>query len=325
MNAPIFSLSPSTQWAKVRLFGPDARDFLHRITTARARGMNPGDGTWACILTSQGKIRASFVLWCEAEDQFSMEIDPLNDGSHLRRLLEAIDQFTFAEKMTLESGPTPVGEQPYWIRFDSSTSLASAWKDWFPQNDQPSLTPSSRLTQVTPDGMIRVHCHGDSDFGGIWVSLWSKSPLAGAIELSPEKAADWHQSRIQKLRPWPAQEISEDVNPLEIGLPDSVAENKGCYPGQEVIEKIAAIGSPAKRLIQVEGPLTSARPHVGEKLFQGGTEVGTLTSIHYTDENWTALALGRKTVATPGVALQLSTGDSCEVRGVAPYLVEGIR
>lgn len=60
-----------------------------------------------------------------------------------------------------------------------------------------------------------------------------------------------HQSiekRIGDLSPTINHEVTLDSNPLEVGLFNAIHQTKGCYPGQEVIEKTLSIGSPAKIL-----------------------------------------------------------------------------
>ena len=97
------------------------------------------------------------------------------------------------------------------------------------------------------------------------------------------------------------------------GLPDAVAENKGCYPGQEIIEKIAAIGSPAKRLVLVNlhGPVSESRTLTDE----AGTALGEITSV--SPHGDTALAIVRKTLAREGASARLG-GLTATVIRVAP-------
>ncbi len=61
------------------------------------------------------------------------------------------------------------------------------------------------------------------------------------------------KDRIQQRIPKEGNEFVADgqTNPLEINLQNAIHDQKGCYPGQEVIEKIIAIGSPSKRLCLV--------------------------------------------------------------------------
>lgn len=89
------------------------------------------------------------------------------------------------------------------------------------------------------------------------------------------------KDRILKLKPRQGFEFASDgsVNPLEINLRTAVHDQKGCYPGQEVIEKIISLGSPAKRLcllvasptVQLSCPQTLKNAE--------GAEAGTLTSF----------------------------------------------
>ena len=55
--------------------GPDARDFLHRLTTVNVQAMEPGDFRAGFFLNPQGKIRAAFRLACRADDSFYLEVE----------------------------------------------------------------------------------------------------------------------------------------------------------------------------------------------------------------------------------------------------------
>jgi folate-binding protein YgfZ len=85
--------------------------------------------------------------------------------------------------------------------------------------------------------------------------------------------------RILKLIPKFGAEFfaDETTNPLEVNLRSSVHDDKGCYPGQEVIEKIISLGSPPKRLCLLEGKLENVK--LPAKLFgENGSDAGMLTS-----------------------------------------------
>jgi folate-binding protein YgfZ len=102
-------------------------------------------------------------------------------------------------------------------------------------------------------------------------------------ELPPSnEAPSTELERIRGLIPKEGSEFKADgtTNPLEVNLRVAIADQKGCYPGQEVIEKIISLGSPAKklclakRLSGTEDPMVPA-PVSG----QDGTEAGLLTSV----------------------------------------------
>ncbi|MBC7396281.1 MAG: hypothetical protein H7333_02465 [Bdellovibrionales bacterium] len=115
-----------------------------------------------------------------------------------------------------------------------------------------------------------------------------------SLPLLPETGIS-EKNRILNLSPKQGFEFESDgsVNPLEINLRAVVHDQKGCYPGQEVIEKIISLGSPAKRLcLLVAAPnVQLSCPQVLKNL--EGAEAGTLTSF----EEGVALAILKRPYA----------------------------
>jgi tRNA-modifying protein YgfZ len=80
---------------------------------------------------------------------------------------------------------------------------------------------------------------------------------------------------------WPAmgREISEQTIPAELGplLDVAVSFTKGCYPGQELVERMHSRGASAPKLVRrlesAGGPLRAGAPVTVD-----GREVGTVTS-----------------------------------------------
>lgn len=291
--------SSSVQWNWFTLIGPDAQDFLHRVTTAHVRALPVGKGSPGCFLNAQGKIRAYFTLWNFDADSYAFEFDAGASGKWKNDLLAAVDQYTFAEKMTLTDA-TPQLES-CWI-FPSEEDLVRL--------DLSHLTPGSTIAL---DEEIRVCHHGSLDYGKPWMTCWGrparlsqwleqKFPEGKSIHF--EEIETW---RILALRPKVDQEITESSIPLEIGLRDSISDNKGCYPGQEVIEKIVALGSPPKRLALIQGE--GSPPQLGEKIFNladNPSEVGQITSVTSSNGKFFALGLVRKIHAKEGLEVQFT-------------------
>ncbi|HUP58710.1 MAG TPA: hypothetical protein VM598_14725, partial [Bdellovibrionota bacterium] len=128
---------------------------------------------------------------------------------------------------------------------------------------------------------------------------------------------DLEQMRIEALRPRVGRELVETTVPLEAGMREWIAENKGCYPGQEVIEKIISIGSPAKRMVRIEGP--GAAPARGEKIMnvaEPPAEIGEITSSATTAVGFVALAFARKIHAKEGLAVRVADREA-KITGVS--------
>jgi folate-binding protein YgfZ len=106
--------------------------------------------------------------------------------------------------------------------------------------------------------------------------------------------------RILNLIPRVSHEIIFDINPLDLGLTSAIAQNKGCYPGQEVIEKIISLGSAAKKLCLVEVIQEPSQP---SQIVLGACSEGMVTSVSPTQPHL-ALAVLRKTHAEVDKTLQ---------------------
>ncbi|HEY8279601.1 MAG TPA: hypothetical protein VIH99_08260 [Bdellovibrionota bacterium] len=84
-----------------------------------------------------------------------------------------------------------------------------------------------------------------------------------------ETPADWEFARIGALVPWPAQDWDANTPALEAGMLPWIDRDKGCYPGQEVVELSLNVGHPARVLVAVE---TNQQLQAGEKTPWDGTE-----------------------------------------------------
>jgi folate-binding protein YgfZ len=104
--------------------------------------------------------------------------------------------------------------------------------------------------------------------------------------------------------------------PLEAGAFHAVSFNKGCYLGQEVIERLHSRGRPNKRLLRVEvdgpPPAPDTRLHDPD-----GNEVGWITRATRGDDDarWVALAYVRRRALEAEVALRTADGADVSLRG----------
>lgn len=283
----IFEPKKSLNWVLQEFSGPDARDFLHRLTTVNLHRMNPGDGSLGFFLNAVGKVRAQFFLGCLAEDRFVFEYDAGREGAWSRALAETIDQCTFAEKQQLAP----------------SSALDCVWVF----SDSPAELPNREQLA----GCV-VLDRGSRDFGLHWWSIWGESARLSSWSQSAlpgARSLDWTEldrRRISQIRPWVDHELTPEVIPLEIGLYDGVAENKGCYPGQEVIERLITQGAPPRRLVRVEAS-------------GAGSVEGTLVEVAAT--TWSSregLALVRKNFATEGQKLSIFGQGEVTVKACCP-------
>lgn len=309
--------SDPIHWSWVTLNGPDAKEFLHRLTTVHVKGLQIGQGKPGCFLNSLGKIRAYFTLWNYQTDGYAFEFDAGHSGKWKTELFNLIDQYTFGEKITLQDATSELN--CCWIFLDKVSPAETAIGP---------LSPGQTI--VNADG-IRISLQSKNSsvapLDHHWVTVWGKAgqleqwldrSFPGARSLTFEEVEQW---RIQALEPRIDKEITDSVMPLEVGLQDTISPNKGCYPGQEVIEKIIARGSPPRRLVQIEG--AGYLPGAGESIFNLGdspAEIGQVTSMSGSPQKFIALGLVRKTHAKKG--LQIRFQENSENKSTSGTIVK---
>lgn len=137
--------------------------------------------------------------------------------------------------------------------------------------------------EVLPWACIALRGEGADSVAGLpsWgdgVDLLGESPVA------PEGSEHGDAARLLVARieaGWPQMGIEiepGDSIPAETGvIPVAVSFTKGCYPGQELVERMDSRGAAAPRLLQVVS--VPAGTAAGEPYVLRGEEVGTVTSV----------------------------------------------
>lgn len=155
-----------------------------------------------------------------------MEFDATESGIFETELQGFIDQMTFGEKLALK----PLNTWTWtWELADGPAEISA---------------------QETETGFTL--CHGSRTFGRKWTSHWSQ---AAEHTSASDKSLDWStltRLRTDALQPWPGVELTPETMPPEVGLPEVAARGKGCYPGQEVMEKIFSFGASPRRLCRIQ-------------------------------------------------------------------------
>ena len=113
--------------------------------------------------------------------------------------------------------------------------------------------------------------------------------------------------------------MGPDLFPMEAGLePIAIRYDKGCYIGQEVIQRVKTYSEPPRMLVRLEldGP---SLPPPGAPLTVDGQEVGHVTSAAraLSGDKAVALALVRKEHKATGT--RLSAGALSSVTAPLPW------
>jgi folate-binding protein YgfZ len=151
--------------------------------------------------------------------------------------------------------------------------------------------------------------------------------LIAAAKQVGGRAVGWQvfeTARIEAGIPRFGADMDETNIPLECGIESrAIVYNKGCYIGQEVINRIHSVGHVNKELrgLRLAAQL-EALPQRGDKLFHGGKEVGQVTSA-VRSPTYGNIALGyvRREANQIGNELTLRTaaGESVVKIGELPF------
>jgi folate-binding protein YgfZ len=135
---------------------------------------------------------------------------------------------------------------------------------------------------------------------------------AGAVLASAEDAEAF---RIMKFRPRYGRDITDRSLPQETQQTQAVHFRKGCYLGQEIVERVRSRGHINRLLMGFMGDSEHA-PAPGSKVAYGGKEDGEVTSAVAVGGKFYGLAIVRAQIAQPGVIVGI---DGRPATLVAPY------
>jgi folate-binding protein YgfZ len=153
------------------------------------------------------------------------------------------------------------------------------------------LQPTGRievLTRIVRETEEAFRLDTDAGYGEVMATrlqrfkIRVKADLDASTEPASDGAPTAEAARAARIEAgWPAmgaEIVPGETIPAETGITAvAVSFTKGCYPGQELVERMDSRGAAAPRLLQVVEvpPGTSA----GELLRRGGVEIGTVTSV----------------------------------------------
>ncbi len=272
---------------RIRVTGEDRARLLHAMTTNHVQQLKPGEGLYAFFLNAQGRIQADAYVLC-FEDHFLLDTEPETRLS----LFEHLDRFIIADDATLED----VTEATVCLGLEGPRAAEVAGTAGLP-------APHHRFSHVEEE-FVTVAAVSSTGPHGVRLyapasrreELVLKLEGAGGIAVAAEDA---ERARIRSFRPRYGADIAESTLPQETQLMHALHFQKGCYLGQEIVERIRSRGHVNKQLMgfHAEGHEAPAR---GTALFAGGKEVGEVSSAAETPEGVFGLAYVRLPYNKPG-------------------------
>jgi folate-binding protein YgfZ len=302
-GAAIYSL---TDRAFLRITGPDATRWLNGMVTNNIKDLQPGEGNYNFLLNAQGRIQADCTLYREYREPESGDPRYLlqSDTAQLATIRQLLDKFIIMDDVELS---TSLDIYSATVEADTLTGFAIT-------GHQAAAVFESVMAEVFEFLLIDAPKPGSLDwatYGGDrpgfvltppnelkTYEIWSSAPVdairhefekLGVGTLSPE-AAEAH--RILSGQPKFGVDITDKYLPQETAQTHALNFNKGCYLGQEIVERIHSRGQVHRTFTAFI--LTGDLPTLPAPLESNAKPAGELTSAIRIGETIYALGYARR-------------------------------
>jgi len=228
--------------------------------------LEDGQGCYAFFLSTQGRIQSdATILKCGGVFLIDSEA-----AAHAA-LFAHLDKFIIADDVTLED----LADSHFEIGIEGPSALDIASSISIP-------VPAASNSVVSFDGgyVARIN---ETGFEGIRLILPIASKANWIAKLGAVPEADeaaWETVRLENGKPRFGVEILDKHLIQETRLMHGVHFTKGCYLGQEIVERVRARGAVHKGLAAVTIGLNEV-PARETELCGGGTKAGELLNARY--------------------------------------------
>jgi folate-binding protein YgfZ len=294
------------------LTGPDRVRYLNAVTSGNIRDLATGQSTPGLLLNAQGHMLAELITLV-LEDRLLV----LSHAFLRQRTLEILDKFIIMDDATLTDETAQTGtlaiegrRAPEVLRDVTGIEFAQ-------------LAAGAHVAAKLEFGGGAIPCrilrHSLFGFSGVELLLPRESLAAAwaalrtAVRAHGGSPIGYHALEMLRLEagvPWFGADFDEHHIPQEAGVESThISFTKGCYTGQEIVERVRSRGHVNRRLTgllfsNAEGP----KP--GTAVFAvDGTEAGLITSAAFSP--WAGKAIGmaylRREYLEPGTSLQCGT------------------
>jgi folate-binding protein YgfZ len=256
---------------RIRVTGEDRARLLHALTTNHVLQLQPGEGLYAFFLNAQGRILADACVLCFA-DHFLIDTE-----AETRAAIHThLDHYIIADDVTIED----VTEQTFCFGIEGPKTAEVAQAAALPVPNHAyahACWGELCVAAVSATGARAARVYGPAAHRDEVVQSLEG---AGAIAASGEDA---EMVRLAHFKPRYGADIGESTLPQETQQMQALHFQKGCYLGQEIVERIRSRGHVNRQLMgfRLDGHEAPAK---GTPLFTGGKEAGEVTSAAFSPE-----------------------------------------
>ena len=289
--------------ARISVTGRDRVRWLNGMVTNSIRDLAAGHGVYAFLLNPQGHILGDLYAFNRGES-FLIE----TDQAQVEKLLPGLQRYIIMDDVKLVNVS---GEL-------SAIGIAG------PRARQAMQAVGIGIPELAPLQFADLSYRGDNltlvrgdnlaiDSYQLWLApdgvktLWNSLTKAGAASTG---VAALELLRVASGIPRYGQDIRERDLPQETEQQRALHFSKGCYIGQEIVERIRSRGQVHRKFtgFEVQGP---PPPAAGARIQSDGKDVGEITSVASvpgaTGERTLALGYIRRELAGPDKQLQIGS------------------
>jgi folate-binding protein YgfZ len=298
--------------SRLCLVGADRARFLHGQVTNDVKQLRVGSGCYAAITTAKGKMESDVNVFCLA-DELLLDFEP----GRAEKISQRLEKFVVADDLQI------VDAAPHYGLLNVSGPRAEAVIRALNLFADIPAAPLGSV-KVSDATLGEIYLANHPRLGGIGFDLFVPNHSLGAVAdrlIAAAKAIGgraaggraFETARIEAGIPRFGADMDETNIPLECGIENrAITYTKGCYLGQEVINRIHSVGHVNRELrgLRLADNLNSL-PQRGDKLFYADKEVGHVTSAVRSPKLNANVALGyvRREANQTGHELTLQTAD----------------
>jgi aminomethyltransferase len=258
------------QMGWIRVTGEDRVRWLNGMVTNSIQELKDGEGNYNFLLSVQGRIQGDATIFAEP-DALLIE----TAASQVPGLMALLDRFIIMDDVELDDGTN--SQSGMLIAGPKAASLLAQMG-----LNVEHLAVLQRRTMPL-DGAQTTVLHTESPLiprFELWADADTTSNLLEALQnagavFCDAQSLEW--LRILEGTPLYGADIRDRELPQETGQTRALHFSKGCYLGQEIVERIRSRGNVHRTFsaFRLDGEL----PAAGAPIEADGKQVGELTSV----------------------------------------------
>ena len=297
---------------RICLLGNDRVRFLHGQITNDVKKLGIGEGCYAALTTAKGKMESDLNVY-NLPDELLLDFEP----GLTQKISQRLEKFIVADDVQI----VDVAEHYGLLSVQGPKAMEAVRALGFPDVPQKEFSIIKHSDATLGEIYLANQRRVSSGTDGFDIFVPNESlgavldKLIAAAKRAGGRACGWtafETARIEAGIPRFGADMDETNLPMECDVQNRmISFHKGCYIGQEVLNRIHAIGHVTKELRGLRFAGELKLPQKGDKLCHGGKEVGYVTSAVKSPALDANIALGyvRHEANQIGTVLTLQTAD----------------